>query len=157
MEKIRQWAIIISSVTIISGTLVSLLPKGSHKNLYKTIIGIILLYTFIQPVMGGNDIDFNIQNFLVDNYEVSENIDKYALSSMIGSAESAIEKLLKDEAAKKNIECGFTCRCEIKNEKMVVEEITVKGATGENYQTIKEIILDIGISEAIINFEGENQ
>ena len=157
MDKIRQWAILISSVTIISGVLVSLLPKGSHKNLYKTIIGIVILYAFIQPVMGGNDIDFKVSDFLIDNYGVSENIDKYALLSMVSSAERAIENLLSEEAIKNNIECSFTCKCKVENEQIVVDEITVKNLKAEDYQRIKDVVRALGLSENIIKFTGENQ
>ena len=157
MDKIRQWAILISSVTIISGVLVSLLPKGSHKNLYKTIIGIVILYAFIQPVMGGNDINFKVSDFLIDNYEVSKNIDKYALLSMVSSAERAIENLLSEESIMNNIECSFACKCKVENEQIVVDEITVKNLKAEDYQRIKDIVRALGLSENIIKFTGENQ
>ena len=157
MDIIKQWTIVISTVTIISGVLISLLPESSHKNLYKTIVGIVLLYTFIQPIIGGNNIDFKVTDFISDNYKVSENIDKYALSSMVNSAENAIEELLVQEATNKNIDCTFTCRCAVENEQIVVKEIRVENLQTQSHQTIIDIVKSLGLSGNIIEFAGESQ
>ena len=97
MNEIRQWVLTISAVSIISGILISLVPKSSHKNLYKTITGLVLVYTFFQPFIDSKDIDFNINDYLFYNYSVSENADKYAQASIIRSAEKAIEEILIEE------------------------------------------------------------
>ena len=157
MDIIRQWTIVISSVTIISGVLISLLPENSHKNLYKTIVGIVLLYAFIQPFTGGYNIDFKVIDYISDNYKVSENIDKYALSSMINSAENSIEKLLAQEATNKSIECTFTCKCAVENEQIVVKKIIIENLQPQSHQTIIDIAETFGFSGNIIEFAGVSQ
>ena len=67
MDEIKQWVLTISAVSIVSGVLISVLPKSSHKNLFKTITGIVLIYSAITPILGADGIDFNIEDYLVDN------------------------------------------------------------------------------------------
>ena len=91
MDEVKKWAITISGVSILSGIISSLLPEDSYKKLFRFIAGVFLLYAVLQPLFGRNSIDFNIGDYLSDNYEVSDNIDKYAKSAMLSSAEKAIE------------------------------------------------------------------
>ena len=156
MDKIKQWCLTISAISILSGVLVSLLPESGHKNLFKTVVGIIMIYAVILPLTDGKGVDFNIEEFIVDNYSVSEDIDKYALSSMVDSAEKAIENLLSEEAEKSGIDCKFKCRCIVKDNKIEVEEISVTTDINENeIMVIENISESMGFSKDKIIFEGE--
>ena len=97
MKDIKQWAIMISAVSIISGVLISILPKSSHKNLFKTITGILLLYSAITPILGAGGIDFNIKEYLDDNYAVSE-----ALSTLRQMNATILGTVLNDVNVVKN-------------------------------------------------------
>ena len=156
MDEIKQWVLTISAVSIVSGVLISVLPKSSHKNLFKTITGIVLIYSAITPILGADGIDFNIEDYLVDNYSVSENIDKYALSSVVDSAEKAIEDIMLREAANNNIECRFSCGCVIENDKILPNKIIVTPKPSED--DMNKIILiaeNLGFDKNAISFEGE--
>lgn len=156
MKDIKQWAIMISAVSIISGVLISILPKSSHKNLFKTITGILLLYSAITPILGADGIDFNIKEYLDDNYAVSENIDKYAIYSVVDSAEKAIEDILLKEAQSRNISCRFICKCDVIDEKLVLKGITITPElSDENIKIIEEIAESLGFDKSIISFKGE--
>ena len=156
MEEIRQWVLTISAVSIISGVLISALPKSSHKNLFKTITGIVLLYSAITPIIGADGIDFNIEDYLLDNYSVSENIDKFALSSVVDSAEKAIEDILLEEVENSGIECGFTCECAVENDKILLIKIEVTPKLSEDDMNKIIIIAEnFGFDKNVITFEGE--
>lgn len=156
MDKIKQWSLTVSAISILSGVLISLLPKSSHKNLFKTITGIILIYAVMQPIIGGSGVNFKIGEFISDNYTVSENIDKYARSSIVDSAEKAIENLLSEEAAKIEVNCKFKCRCKIEDNKIKVELISVTPALDtEDAEKIRNISETMGFDKDIIIFEGE--
>ena len=156
MNEIKQWATMISSVSIISGVLICVLPKSSHKNLFKTITGIVLLYAVITPIIGADGIDFNIEDYLKDNYSVSENINKYALSSVVDSAEKAIEEILLKEAQRVNISCSFICECDVEDDKIVLTALTVTPElSDENMKIIEEFAVSLGFDKSIISFEGE--
>lgn len=156
MNEIKQWATMISSVSVISGVLICVLPKSSHKNLFKTITGIVLLYAVITPIIGADGIDFNIEDYLKDNYSVSESIDKYALSSVVDSAEKAIEEILLKEAQRVNIPCSFICECDVEDDKIVLTALTVTPElSDENMKIIEEFAVSLGFDKSIISFEGE--
>ena len=156
MSKTTQWALTVSAVSIVSGILTYLLPKSSQKNFFKVLTGIIFIYAVFQPLTGNKDIDFKIDNYLSENYSVSENFDKYALDSVVRSAEKAIEDLLNLKAEEKNINCVFRCECSVKSEEIYVKNLY---ATYSGDQSMKEhiykIVSDIGLSESVIVFEGD--
>lgn len=156
MDKIKNWALTVSAVSIISGVLLTLLPKGAHKRFYQVLTCIVLIYAFIQPFAVSDGLDFNLESFLKDNYSVSSNIDSYANSAVITSAEKAIEELLADETKAQNQNCVFDCRCKIENNEIVLEALTVK-STSENYdrEAVCEIMESLGFSRDKIIFEGE--
>ncbi len=157
MDKIRQWTLTVSAVSIMSGVLISALPKSMHKNYFKLITSIILIYVLMQPLLGKNIIDFNISDFLNDNYKVSENIDKYAMSSMINSAEKAIEDLFYTKAEENNIECRFECDCALSNDEIAVKRIKVTPDLNEaERQIIENWSVSLGFDISIVAFEGEN-
>ena len=157
MDKISQWTLAVSAVSAICGVLVSLLPKSSNKNLYKVITVIILIYAFLQPFIGTKGIDFNISDFISDNYSVSGDIDKYALSSILNSAEKAIEELFYEEAQKFNIDCKFKCECIISDEKISVEKIIIDTKLNESeINQIEDIAKSLGLERNIIYYMGED-
>lgn len=157
MDTIRQWVITVSVVSVISGVLMSLLPKSNNKNLFRSIAGVIMIYTFLQPLIGTQSLKINISDYLSDNYSISESIDEYADLSIISSAEKAIENLLTQEAEKLKISCSFTCRCKVENEKIHINSITVKPKPDENsIKKIYEIADSLAIERNAIVFEGEN-
>ena len=156
MDKINNWALTVSAVSVISGLLLYIVPKSSQKKYFRVIVTIILVYASFLPFVSAEGIDFNIGDFLSDNYQVSEKLDKYALNSMVQSAEKAIENLLTDKAEKAGFTCRFECNCEIINDDISVKSVI---AFTENVDTRKQeiigIIADLGFSESILVFEGE--
>ena len=156
MDKIKQWSVAVSSVAIISGLLISVLPDNMHKKTFKLITSVILIYAFMLPVIGTNDIDFNIDRFLKDNYRVSENIDKYAMSSVISSAEKAIENLLSAGADEENISCRFECECILKDGQISVKRINVVSFVTEKEKAIiYNLAESLGLGKSIVDFTGE--
>lgn len=156
MDKIRQWTLTVSAVSIVSGLLLSIIPKSSQKSFFKVVASVIMLHTILLPVINSKGIDFDLENFLSDNYQVSENLDKYALRSMIHSAEKAIEDLLYSKTKELGIDCRFECECEIRNEEIAVTEIIVYSPDeAEQKLEIQNLINDFGFDESYIVFEGE--
>lgn len=157
MEKIKQWAILVSAVSIVSGVLISLLPKGKLKAAYKSFVGVIMVYALLSPIFGTKGLDFSVDEYLSNNYEVSENIDNYALSSMISSAEKAIVDILKDELSEKNIIADVEAKCVLENDEIKLESIVFYGEFSENH---KEVIMSLseklGFEKQTISFTGES-
>lgn len=157
MDKIRQWTLAVSAISILSGILTSILPDNGYKKYFKVVSGIILIYAIIQPLSGSNGFDFKIDDFLKDNYMVSEEIDKYAVSSMINSAERAIEDLFYDKAEENNINCEFKCTCFLYNNQISVKNIKVISDISEyDKSLIEDWIISFGFDKSILFFAGED-
>jgi hypothetical protein len=156
IEKISQWALTLSGVSIVSGILLILLPQNSHKKMFRAIITVIMIYAALQPFVGTNAFDFNISDFIKDNYEISEDIDKYALSGMLRSAEKAIEDILCEQAQAQNIKADFRCKCEENDGEIAVKDIYVSGNYNDDSKAdIENIIISLGFDKSIIIFEGD--
>lgn len=156
MDKVKQWSLMISAVCIFSGVLLSLLPNSKLKPAYKTLTGILLIYVFLYPLIDSKTLYINIDDYIRDNYQVSENIDKYALSSMIHSAETAIEKFLEESLYKSGIICDVSVKCNSSNDEIVIERIEISGITAaESKQQIIAIALELGFKTDLICFSGE--
>lgn len=157
MDSIKKWTLLISSVAVISGILLSVLPEGKLKGAYKTLTGMIILYAFLYPMLSGNTIDFNVDNFLLDNYEISENIDKYALTAVISSAEKAVKELLDEEIKKKNINCEIKVQCSEEKGEIIIDSLSLTGIlTKEEKTQVINIAKSLGFSEDKIIFTGES-
>lgn len=156
MDKVKQWVLLISAVSIVSGVLISLLPKGKLKGAYKSLVGVVLVYAFLYPFLDIKSLDISIDEYLSNNYEVSENIDKYALSAMISSAEKAIEDIVKDELEKMNIKYGVKAECTLNESEIKLEALNFEGSLEEDE---KELIINamkkLGFDKGVISFTGE--
>ncbi len=157
MNDMRQWTLILSSILILSGLLLALLPQSTHKNIFKVIISILLVYASLLPFIGSRGIDFRISDFVKDNYQVSENMDKYALSAMVRSAEKAIENILTEKAESENLKLDFKCYCEIANDEIEIKKISVSPTPDKTaINTLENIIVSLGFETSVLCFEGED-
>ena len=115
-----------------------------------------MIYAALQPFVGTNAFDFDISDFIKDNYQIREDIDKYALSGMLRSAEKAIEDILSEEAEAHNIKAKFSCECAEESDEIVIGSIKVYGDYDENYkETVENIIISLGFDKSMIIFEGD--
>lgn len=156
MDKIKQWTLTLSAISIISGLILVILPQDTNKKLFKVIVSVVMIYAALQPIISMKGIDLNIGDYLKDNYQVSENIDKYALSAMINSAEKAIENLLAEKSEELNLKFTFSCVCSETDGEISVEEIIIFPKADENEKEILESIIEsLGFDKSIIIYEVE--
>ena len=151
MDEVKKWAVTVSAVSIISGVVSSLLPNNTYKNLFRFVAGVVLVYAVLQPLIGRNSIDFNIGDFLKENYEVSENIDKYAQNAMVDSSEKAIEDMFLDYAKSNGADLKIDCRCKVYDNNIIVEEIVVTECVPkEKLNIIKQYAIESGFDESVL-------
>ena len=157
MEKIRQWSAAVSAVSVLSGVLISLLPENMNKKYFKLITSIVIIYTAMQPLIGSKSIDFNIDEFLKDNYQVSESLDRYAVSSVISSAEKAIEDLFYEKAENNGFSWKFDCECFLSDGEISVKSIHVNSFVNESEKLlIEKWSEEFGFNKSVVIFEGED-
>lgn len=156
MDKIRQWTLTVSAVSVISGVLLSLLPEKMNKSYFKVVTSIILIYAIVQPLTGSYGYGFNANDYLKDNYQVSEDLDKYAVNSIISSAEKAIENLYSDKAEENGLNINFDCECNITNNEITVEKIKAYPTdNSEERRLVEAWTEEFGFDKSIVVFEGE--
>ena len=157
MSDIKQWAVNLSVISILSGLLLALLPQSTHKKVFKVVVSILLIYASVLPFIGSKSIDFNLSDYMKDNYQVSENTDKYALSAMVRSAEKAIENILTEKAESKNLNMKFKCRCEIVGDEIEIKKIFVSPMPDTpTIEKLENIIVSMGFEASVLYFEGED-
>lgn len=153
MDKINQWSVTVSAVSVISGILLSLIPDSKIRPAYKTLVSIVLVYSIMLPLTNSFSINFDINDYIKENYNIRDDLDKYALKSALSSAEKAIEEALNDYFTYEKIKCDFSVECYLKGEEIRVKRITVESQ--ENEDGIKALLCELGFSEGIIEFKGE--
>lgn len=157
MDKIKRWTLIISAVSVVSGILTWILPEGKLKGAYKTLCAVVIVYAFLYPIASNSRVDFSVSEFLIDNYEVSEKVDKYALSALIGSAENAIEELLSEEIKSMDIDCKVKASCMEENGEIKVSALTFIGTLSkQQISDVTSLAVSLGFDKDIIAFTGEN-
>ena len=157
MADMKKWALIISAVAIVSGVLSALVPEGKMKKAYKTLGAVVMIYAVLLPLINSDVIDFRIDDYLQDNYEVSEKMDKYARQAIVNSAEKAIEDLLYESAEEKGLSCKFKAQCDVIDEKIIVSSVNVTGAkTQSQKDLISDIVVGLGFKKETIVYSGEN-
>ena len=153
LSEAKDWALAVSTISITGGIIASLLPRNTYKKLFKYIVGVVMVYTLLHPIIGKNSINFNIQDYLKDNYQVSENVDKYAETAMLSSAEKSIVGMFSDFAERNETELKINCKCIIENEKILIEAINIIDCKPiENLSLIKDFAEDSGIDKDILIF-----
>lgn len=156
MDEVKKWAVTVSAVSIISGVVSSMLPENSHKNVFRFVAGVVLVYAILQPLISKNTVDFNIEDYLGDNYEVSENIDKYAQSAMLNSAEKAIEDIFLDFAQNSGTTFEVDCVCSIDNGNVVIDEIRIINCSSEeSISLVRQFARESGFDENVLIIAGD--
>ena len=157
MSDMKQWAVNLSVISILSGLLLALLPQSTHKKVFKVVVSILLIYASILPFIGSKSIDFNLSDYMKDNYQVSENTDKYALSAIVRSAEKTIENILTEKAESENLKLDFKCYCEIVDDAIEIKKISVSQTPDTTaIDKLENIIVSMGFEASVLYFEGED-
>ena len=157
MSDMKQWAVNLSVISILSGLLLALLPQSTHKKVFKVVVSILLIYASILPFIGSKSIDFNLSDYMKDNYQVSENTDKYALSAIVRSAEKTIENILTEKAESENLKLNFKCYCEIADDAIEIKKISVSPTPDTTaIDKLENIIVSMGFEASVLYFEGED-
>lgn len=156
MDKLKQWTIMISTVAIISGILSLILPERKMKAAYKILVGTLLVYAFVYPLMKPGALKIDINGFLSDNYAVSESYDKYALSAATASANRAIEEILASHCQQSDINARFKAECILEDDRSYINKIEAIGSfTDESRRKITEIAEGLGLNKEILIFSEE--
>ena len=146
LSFISSWAQQIIFAVIIGVIIQMLLPEGKSKKYIKIVIGVYVLFSVINPVVG-KDIDLNLENLAL-------NIETNTSETEVNTGDSINEIYvtnLKQDIVSKLKNKGYGCeKVELKtNDKYEIESLKVIGiyelneeGETENNTTINEVVIN---------------
>ena len=156
MDSLKKWCLVVSGVSVVSGIITTLIPRGSTKNTYRVLTCIVLLYAMMQPLTQWREmkIDFN-KLINSENQENSVLLDEN--NSVVFVAEETYEKHIDSLISKTGTQAKSQCRCEYSDGELILLEVTVTGRTDENEkENILNEIKDVIQENTIVKFRGDS-
>lgn len=121
MDTLKQWCITVSAVSIVSGVLMYLVPKGGSKSTYRVLVSILLLYVLVSPFGKLHKIDFDFSEIIPDKESVVTDTHEGELYIAQKTYERYIESQLKESVG--DVECE--CICFYSDGELVLKSITI--------------------------------
>ncbi len=154
MEKINLWCKLVASISIILSLMSLMIPEGSIKKAFNTLMSVILVFCLIYPLNGGKD---SVLSFAdkIDSFDLEskeKEINDYSHIALIYAAQNETKKYIEKLIGK--------CRCEVvcdyDGETVQVVRINIEGKfdnrkKADYYTEIKKICGD----RTVIEFNGE--
>lgn len=155
MEDIKQWCLMISAVSIISGIILYLVPSCKLKGAYSFLSSILLVYTLITPSCDNFLTDFDLSDYFNNDTvieEFSDNTFMPAESIVNSEIAKSIRKLLQDN--------GFDAECTvistIEKDSLNINEISISGKFSNDEKSyITELLSDYKTKNTKINLVGD--
>lgn len=156
MDSIKNWCIVVSGVSVVSGIITALIPRGSTKNTYRVLTCIVLLYAMIQPVTQWREmkIDFNK---LIGSESEGGVVSWEKNDSVVFVAEETYEKHIDSLIRKTGADAKSECVCEYSDGELKLIEITVTGQINEHEkENIANEIQNVIQETTIVKFRGDS-
>lgn len=156
MNDVKQWCMLISAVSIVSGIIMSIIPESKLKKVYNCLVTVLLVYVFILPLIKEEKYDFDFKSYLKQNEEVSKEFsDKSFLP-----AESVINSEIGESIERRLKENGFdadcTVKCTVGQNNFSVDKITVLIADDfSKNEIINDILKEYTTALTKIEFVGD--
>lgn len=125
----KSWCEGIIVAVIISIIIETILPEGNNKKYVKVVIGIYIIFTILNPILG--NLEFEIPNFDM-NYSEESTLNTESIKNVYASS---IENTMKS-----SIEENFDCK---------IKNLSIK--YDDNYENIEEISIESYPQEAVDN------
>ncbi len=154
MKNIENWSKAICMVTIISGVIVSVIPKNKLSSAYKTLVAILLLYLFINPISSLID---DISSFSINSASYNEQqIYSIADTQVIDSGEIALSEKIESLLSENGYETSCDAVLTEVEDQVYSADIVIYGKFTEPEQAdIIKIISEEVDTEIHISFSGE--
>lgn len=158
MEKINSWCKIIALISLLSSVILLVIPESRIKKAFKTLLSLILIYTFISP-LSNVDADFSfIDNFLTGTSISSQEeiISEHQYYPVIKAGEAELEKYFDEIISKCGAKGQSEVICKYEEDRLVIKEVIIHGLTGEEERRfITDEVRKIGDEKTTISFSGE--
>ncbi len=154
MEKLNLWCKLVASVSVISSLMSLMIPEGSTKKAFNTLMSVILVFSLIYPLNGGKDyvLSFADKTNFFDLENKETEINDYSHIALIYATQNETKKYIEKLIG----ECECEVTCDSDGETVNIVRVSVKGEfdnakTAEYYTEIMKICGGC----TIIEFNGE--
>ena len=156
MSDVKQWCVLISTTAIISGVLLSVIPSGKLKNVYNTLVSILLIYSILLPLISEDKFDFDFSSYLGQNEAVSESFQKSSYLPAKGVASAEIEKSIEQHLKTNGIDIKCRVECSITKDSFGIDEISIEIlSSGADKSKIEALLKDYVTESTKIVFVGD--
>lgn len=156
MNEVKQWCILISTTAIASGVLISVIPTGKLKNVYNTLVSMLLIYSFLLPLISEEKFSFDFSSYLKQNEAVSESFQQSLYLPAQRVAKSEIEKSIEQHLKTNGFETKCLVECSITKDSFSIDEISIEIFSFDADKSKIEALLKDYVTESTkIEFVGE--
>ncbi len=153
MDELNLWCKLIATVSVISSVLSLLIHESGIKKAFNTLMSIILVFVFIQPLSSGRAIVSSFADRVTDIELKSREteLESYFESALIDTAREETEKYIENIIGESKCEVV----CDYDGEAVLIISISIEGdLSGKEEQYYGEIkrICD---ENTVIEFNGE--
>lgn len=153
MEEITAWCKTVCIVSVVSGVLVSVLPKNKLIGAVKTLSAVILVWAFITPIVSFDKDDFKL-DFSSNRYEYEE-LESLASDEVLRQAEEILKKETDSILIGVNPEARSYVKMFYNDGETGIEKITVSGKLNDSEKDkIRSLIKDKFQKDIYIEFSG---
>lgn len=158
MNGIREWAIILCSVSIGSAFIVFLIPDGSMKKSVNFVVSLFLFSVVILPVCGKESLDIELPEISIDEFPDEEDYMLEYSQFLMQSSENIVEKqILKilNELCKSDFSVNVSMKSDSNGDFVLSEiQITVSQEDSNLIETIKSQVKNLSgmIPQVVIDY-----
>ncbi|MFI3142141.1 MAG: hypothetical protein R3Y27_07555 [Clostridia bacterium] len=130
-------------VSILSGVLLSIIPKSKMKSAFNMLCISILIYTIVFPLSSYDLTSLDFDSLLSINTELEQDYEEQNERLTIQTSETIIEETIKEQLSENKIEFDeVQVICVYEDENLVIDDINVIGDfTEQESEIISEIII----------------
>lgn len=137
MEKLMLWIKISSVAAVVSAVTLALVPESKLKNTYKTICGMIVIFSLLSAFSG---VDFKEISLIESGEEISLSLEEKTDDLLVEEGENIIADFLTEKLK----DAGFDAKLECILSEEEISRITVYGQFDEGEKAeIKRVINEI--------------
>lgn len=158
MDKINSWCKLIALVSILSSVFLLVLPESKSKKVFKSLLSLILIYTFVSPLTS-TKIDFSsVGAYFSGTFsaQTDESYEEYKNYPIITASESELERYFNDFLSSLGIEGECEATCEFLHDKIVFKELKIAGVlSDDDKEALNDEVKKIGDENTLIYYTGE--
>lgn len=162
MEWIREWIMQIAGVTVLSAICEVIMPNGEMKKYVRPVIGLVLVFAVIKPVLGFSEASmdaFRTENAQYRAEKLRDSLDETECREIIEIYQKKLCQNIENELKSGGVRGDVTVKAEVDGERGesfgCIASVTVEGCGGDSEEAalIRKIIKrEFGVDSDAVRF-----